>query len=57
MTKKAGVIIGAILAAAAVIGFVACVFIAGGKSENYRSIMVYQQRDDYERARRRNGSL
>lgn len=42
MTKKAGVVIGAILAAAAVIGFVACVFIAGGKSENYRSIMVYQ---------------
>lgn len=41
MTKKVWVIISAILAAAVVV-FAACVFIAGGKSETYRSIMVYQ---------------
>ena len=41
MTKKVWVIVGAILAAAAVVAVV-CVVLAGGKSETYRSIMVYQ---------------
>ncbi|MDE7321188.1 MAG: FecR domain-containing protein [Lachnospiraceae bacterium] len=41
MTKKVWVMIGAVLAAMAVV-VVVCVVLAGGKSETYRSIMVYQ---------------
>lgn len=41
MTKKTGIVIGAVLAIAAVVA-IGCVVLTGGKSETYRSIMVYQ---------------
>lgn len=40
MSKKAGIVIGAVLAAVVVV--VGCVALMGGKKEAYRSIMVYQ---------------
>ena len=41
MSKKAGVVIGAVLAAVVAVA-VCCVVLMGGKNEAYRSIMVYQ---------------
>ena len=41
MSKKAGVVIGAVLAAVVAVA-VCCVVLMGGKDEAYRSIMVYQ---------------
>ena len=41
MSKKAGVVIGAVLAAVMAV-VVCCVVLMGGKNEAYRSIMVYQ---------------
>ena len=41
MTKKTGIVIGAVLAIVAVVA-IGCVVLTGGKSEAYRSIMVYQ---------------
>ena len=41
MTKKTGIVIGAVLAIVAVVA-IGCVVLTGGKSDAYRSIMVYQ---------------
>ncbi|MDE7266325.1 MAG: FecR domain-containing protein [Lachnospiraceae bacterium] len=41
MTKKTGIMIGAVLAIVAVVA-IGCVVLTGGKSDTYRSIMVYQ---------------
>lgn len=41
MTKKTGIVIGAVLAIVVVVA-IGCVVLTGGKSETYRSIMVYQ---------------
>lgn len=56
MSKKAGIVIGAVLAAAAAVA-VGCVVLMGGKGEAYRSIMVYQVNGSATITRERVGDL
>lgn len=56
MAKKTGVIIGAALAAAAVVA-VCVVILTGGKNEAYRSIMVYQVNGNATITRERVGEM
>lgn len=56
MSKKAGIVIGAVLAVIAAVTVV-CIVLMGGKSEAYRSIMVYQVNGDATITRERVGEM